>query len=458
MKEIILLSGLGILSLIAEILNIRKLLYPLVIIGLLLNIGFCYNDFGRNENIYGMMVLDSIPLAFTMLFSFIAVLWFTMAIHYFEDETNLTDHFSLILFSMVGVLILSSYTHLVMLFLGVEILSIPVYVLVGSNKRNLYSNEAAFKYFLLGSFASGFLLLGITFIYGALGSFNIIQVASSSISAFGISKQLLIVGTLLVLFAMAFKMSAAPFHFWAPDVYTGAPTVITAYMSTIVKIGAIIGFYRLFSIVLSFYTEYINVLLIIALLTIIIGNVIAATQTNIKRLLAYSSIGHAGFVILGITLLSASTPYITFYYLLAYSLASIAAFWVLMLIEQQDENGDINAFNLLVKRNPILAGTMTLALLSMAGIPPLAGFFAKYFILINVIDKGYTPLAVIAILASLVGVYAYFKIIIAIFTGKAENISPIGITGSTKIMLVLISVLLLVIGLMPDAVFSLIFR
>ena len=317
MKELILLSGLGVLSLIAEILNVRKLIYPLVIIGLLLNIGFCINDFGSNENVYGMLILDRVPLVFTILLSFIAILWFTMANHFFEDETNISDHFSLVLFSMVGVFVLTSYTHLVMLFLGIEILSIPVYVLAGSEKRNIYSNEAAFKYFLLGAFASGFLLLGITFLYGALGSFNIIQIASTAMTQFGISAPLLVIGTLLILFALAFKMSAAPFHFWAPDVYDGAPTVITAYMATVVKIGAVAGFYRLFSIILSFYPEYVTILIIIALLTIIIGNTLAATQSSIKRLLAYSSIGHAGFIILGIAALTPSTPYVTWFYLLA---------------------------------------------------------------------------------------------------------------------------------------------
>ncbi|MFN8261414.1 MAG: NADH-quinone oxidoreductase subunit N [Chitinophagales bacterium] len=458
MKELLLLSGLGILSLIAEILNVRKLIYPLVILGLLLNIGLCVHDFGNNENIYGMMVLDRIPLALTILFSFIAILWFTMANSYFKDETNLSDHFSLVLFSLVGVFILTSYTHLVMLFLGVEILSIPVYVLAGSDKRNVYSNEAAFKYFLLGAFASGFLLLGITFIYGALGSFNVVQIASTAMSPFGVSPQLLIVGFLLILFAMAFKMSAVPFHFWAPDVYTGAPTVITAYMSTIVKIGAIAGFYRLFSIVISFYSEYNRILLLIAALTIVVGNIIAASQSNVKRLLAYSSIGHAGFLILGITALSASTPYITWYYLLAYSLSSIASFWVLLLVSEKSGEEDITAFNGLVKRNPVLAGTMTIALLSMAGIPPLAGFFAKYFILINVIDKGYILIAVVAILASLIGVYYYFKIIIAMFTGTAEDTSSIEVPVFYKVVLVLISIILLAVGVVPDLIFSLIFR
>lgn len=458
MKELLLLSSLGIFALIAEILSVRKLIYPLVIIGLLVNIGFCWVDLGKNEKIYGMMVIDTVPLAFTMLSSFIAILWFTMARNFFTDETNLTDHFSLVLFSLVGVFILTSYTHLAMLFLGVEILSIPVYVLAGSNKRSLYSNESAFKYFLLGSFASGFLLLGITFVYGAIGSFSIIQIAASAMAPAIISNQLLMIGLLLILFAMAFKMSAVPFHFWAPDVYTGAPTVITAYMATIVKIGAIAGFFRLFSIVISFYNIYTDVLLLIGVLTIVVGNVIAASQSNTKRLLAYSSIGHAGFLILGITMMSPSTSYITWYYLFSYALASMAAFWVLLIVSTQENSEDIFIFNGLVKRNPVLAGTMTIALLSMAGIPPLSGFFAKYFVLVNVLVNGKVWIGVIAILASLIGVYYYFKIIIAMFTGTDELAPAIQLSFFTKMVLILISILTLAIGVLPDLLFRVIFR
>ena len=256
MKELLLLSGLGIFALIAEIINARKLIYPLVLIGLFLNIGLCFHDLGSNESIYGMLRLDNSALAFIILFSVIALIWFVMAKNYFTDETNISDHFSLVLFSLVGVFILSSYTHLAMLFLGVEILSIPVYVLAGSDKRNVYSNEAAFKYFLLGAFASGFLLLGIVFVYGGVGNFYITQIAATSMLPFGLSESLLATGFVLILFAFAFKMSAVPFHFWAPDVYTGAPTSITAYMSTIVKIGAIAGFYRLYIGVIALYGNY----------------------------------------------------------------------------------------------------------------------------------------------------------------------------------------------------------
>lgn len=457
MKELLLLSGLGIITLVFEILNIRRLILPVIIIGLIVNIGFCFQDFGKNETIYGMMTLDKTSLAFTILFSFISLFWFIFSSNALPDSNSHSDYYALVLFSLVGVFILSAYTHMAMLFLGIEIMSIPLYVLAGSNKKNLLSNEAAFKYFILGAFASGFLLLGITFVYGATGSFKIMQLVSSAMSGYGVSQQLLIIGLILMLFAFAFKLSAVPFHFWTPDVYTGSPTFITAFMATIVKIGAVIGFFRLFGIVLSFYSAYTIVLLVMAVLTILLGNIIAATQSNIKRLLAYSSIGHAGFILLGITVLSQSTVYVTWYYLLAYTLSSLLAFWVFFLISRENQLEDISVFNGLIKRSPLLGGAMTIALLSMAGIPPMAGFFAKYFILVNVVSAEYVLIAVTAILASLIGVYYYFKIIIAMFTSDAQDTQYIQVSFLNKICILLLSILILIAGIVPDLVMKFVF-
>lgn len=462
MKELILLSGLGILSLVAEILNVRRLIYPMIILGLLITIGFCIQDFGLNENVYGMLVLDKLPLLFIILSTVIAVFWFVMAKKYFTSDHYISDHFSLVLFSLVGVFLLTSYIHLSMLFLGIEILSIPVYILAGSDKRNIYSNEASFKYFLLGAFASGFLLLGITFLYGALGSFDIRQLVTSSIGQYGISQQLMVIGVLLILVAFAFKMSAVPFHFWAPDVYTGAPTSITAFMATIVKIGAVAGFYRLFSLLLSFYSYYADILVMIAILSIVVGNIIAATQNNVKRMLAYSSIGHAGFIILGIATLTELRSYvtggITWYYLASYALSSLLAFWVLIIVSNTSKSEGIAVFNGLIKRSPFLAIVMSVAILSMAGIPPLSGFFAKYFILFNVIQDSRIIIAVIAILASLIGVYYYFKIIIAMFSASDNQEFAIDIPTFHKFALAILALAIIILGLVPDFIFHVIIR
>jgi NADH-quinone oxidoreductase subunit N len=352
---------------------------------------------------------------------------------------------------MVGAFCLTSYTNMAMLFLGVEILSIPLYVLVGSRKRDLASNEASFKYFLMGSFASAFLLFGIAFLYGAVGSFHI-----DSIGAYLRShpnpSALFVVGILLILIALSFKVSAAPFHFWAPDVYQGAPTVITAFMATVVKTAAVAAFFRLFQhSFMGAESYYSDAIWAIAALTMVVGNITAAIQTNVKRMLAFSSIGHVGFMLVAILAMSDFSAKAILYYTAAYSASSIAAFLVLYLVSSSN-GGDatIDSFNGLVKRNPMMAGTMTMALLSMAGIPPLAGFFAKYFIFVTAFQNGFKGLVLIGILSSLVGVYYYFKIIIAMFFGNPEGRPTFNLSATHKILLLVTAALIVALGLMPD--------
>lgn len=457
MSELLTLTGLGIFSMLAEIFNFRKTIYPVVLLGLAALLGFCYMDWGTNVTYFKMMRVDDYALAFTGVMGVTALIWFLMSKSYFEDETNMSDHFSLVLFALVGAFCLTSYTNMAMLFIGVEILSLPLYVLVGSRKRDIASNEAAFKYFLMGSFASAFLLFGIAFLYGATGSFDIAKIGEYVQSTSQVSP-LFIVGTLLILIALAFKVSAAPFHFWAPDVYQGAPTLVTAFMATIVKTAAIAAFFRLFSHAFQgIEGRYADALWAMAALTMVVGNVTAAIQNNAKRMLAYSSVGHAGFMLIAILVMNNFSVKAVLYYSAAYSASSLAAFLVLYLVGSAN-NGEvpIQAFNGLVKRNPLMAGTMTLALLSMAGIPPLAGFFAKYFIFVNALEQGFVALVVIAILSSLVGVYYYFKIIIAMFAGQPEGLPTYNVTAVHKFLLLLTSALILILGLMPDAIMSLI--
>jgi NADH-quinone oxidoreductase subunit N len=460
MSQLLILTGLGLFSMFAEMFNFRKAIYPVVLLGLAALLGSCFMDWNTNAtHFYGlrldhMINMDHYSLSFTGVIGATALLWFLMSKSYFEDETNMSDHFSLVLFALVGAVCLTCYTNMAMLFIGVEILSIPLYVLVGSRKRDLASNEAAFKYFLMGSFASAFLLFGIAFIYGATGSFEISKIAE--FVQRGEFSPIFTVGLLLILIAMSFKVSAAPFHFWAPDVYQGAPTVITAFMATIVKTAAIAAFFRLFS--MSFAgaeSKYVDAVWAIAALTMVVGNVIAAAQVNVKRMLAFSSIGHAGFMVVAILVLKDADSAVL-YYSAAYSVTSIAAFTVLYLVGSANEgNTGISAFNGLVKRNPLMAGTMTIALLSMAGIPPLAGFFAKYFIFVNAIKSGFYGLTTIAILSSLVGVYYYFKIIIAMFFGNPEGQPKYNLSNMHKFLLLITSVLILFVGVFSDFIYKL---
>ncbi len=453
MKELLLISGLGVLSLLSGLLNLRKGFLALVVLGLLANIGMSVADWNSNEDVYGMMAMDNFALAFNIVMSVSAILWFLSANSYFNNDNNFSDHFSLVLFSMCGGLVLISYTNMSMLFLGVEILSIPLFVLVGSDKTKLSSNEAAFKYFLLGAFATAFLLFGIALIYGATGSFQNSVIAAKlsegSINAMAFT------GMLLMLVAMAFKVSAAPFHFWAPDVYQGAPSYITAFMATVVKTVAFAAFYRLFNTTFaSMQTEYKIVFAAIAALTLIIANFTAAVQTNLKRLLAYSSIAHAGFMMITLLCMADNTAGILLYYVLVYSISSIAAFSIFEIVRTQSNgNEDIDAFKGLIRRNRWLAGVFAFAMLSMSGIPPLAGFMAKYMVFTAAISNGYLWLALVGIAGSLIAVYYYFKVIIAMF-GHESEAEAISISFTQKLILTLCALALIALSIFPNLVIN----
>jgi NADH-quinone oxidoreductase subunit N len=262
------------------------------------------------------------------------------------------------------------------------------------------------------------------------------------------------IGVLLMFVGMVFKMSAVPFHFWAPDVYEGSPTSITAFMSTVVKIAAVGAFYKIFSVCFSsVQSTWSLVLQIIMVLTLVVPNVTAVYQTNVKRILAYSSIGHIGYLLLAL-LANSNTPAVLFYYLTAYSVASIAAFSVLNFLERAGEASGVESFYGLFKRNSLMAVTMVIALLSLAGIPPLAGFFGKYMVFATAVEHGYTSFVIIAVITSLIGVYYYFRIISVMFF-KDSSKDELTLPGSTKILFIILILLNVLIGLFPQTLISL---
>lgn len=461
MKAILLLSGLGVIALFAELFRFRKALYPLMVLGLLGTIAttvsyWWYDDgewakyFGGMINFEGSSVIVSTVILVT------ALLWYVMSADYLRKETSETDHTALIMFALVGALILTCYTNMVMLFLGIEILSIPLYVLAGSRKHDLGSNEAAFKYFLLGAFASGFLLFGITLIFGATGSFDLLSIKVFIENNTDKLPGFFYGGIVMILVGMLFKISAAPFHFWAPDVYQGSPTVFTAFMSTVVKTAAIIAILRLFQVkVLGAVGDFwIPIVGICVGLTFVIGNFTAAIQTSVKRMLAFSSISHAGFLLLALVAASSFTPKAIIYYTAAYSVASIVAFTVLINIIRTTGGDNIENFNGLGKKNPLLAVVMCIALLSLAGIPPTAGFFAKYYVLTAAIGSGHMWLAVIGILTSLIGVYYYFRIIIAMYFKEPKEGVEYTVDAQHQALMFITAVATIVIGLLPDLILN----
>jgi len=457
MKGLFIISGLGVLAMLAEIFKFKKLLYPLVLIGILAAYVTNFMEWNNNTNIElfaNMMRFDNVALAFSGVILVTAFFWFILANDYFEQD-HVTDHFALVLFALVGAIMLTGFSNMTTLFLGIEILSIPMYVLAASRKRDLASNEAGFKYLIMGSFASGFLLFGIALIYGATGSFDLMAIRSFISHAQGDLPAFFYAGVLMVLVAMLFKVSAAPFHFWAPDVYEGSPTVITALMSTIVKTAAFAAFMRLFLVVFGGVNEsWSMVLAVVIALSLVVSNITAATQQSVKRMLAYSSISHAAFMLMAILANQRGMASVSaiLYYSLAYSVGSIAAFTVLYNVSKAKDNANIEAFNGLGKRHPFMAACMVVAMLSLAGIPITAGFFAKYFIFSVMIGTTFKWLIILAILTSAVGVYYYFKVIIAMYFKEENGEQEVKMETSHVLLLALTTIFTLALGIVPKYV------
>lgn len=458
MNAVYILSGLGLFSLLSEIFNFRKILFPIVLLGLLASAVTLILSWNTDMAFYSRMLLfDNYAVAFSSGIALIALLWFVMSKDYFENNTHVTDHFALVLFSLVGAVFMVSYSNMAMLFLGIEILSISLYILAGSKMNDLFSNESSFKYFLMGSFATGFLLFGIALVYGVTGSFDLDKIAAAIAGNNIEFPALLYAGILMMLIGLAFKISAVPFHFWAPDVYEGAPTVVTAFMSTIVKIAAFAGFYRLFSKCFApVASEWVDVVQVLTILTLVVSNVTAVYQNSVKRMLAFSSVAHAGYMLITLVALNHLSASAILYYVLSYAVASIGAFSVLHTVAMENENVSAEAFNGLGKRNPFMAFVMTVALLSLAGIPPLAGFIAKYYIFTVAFDSGYIGLVLLAVVTSLIGIYYYFRIIIAMYLKSSDVISSIQVPLLQRILMVICLISSIVLGLAPDLIIKLI--
>jgi len=414
---------------LAEMFNLRKIILPVAVAGLVVIFGLNAWSFGTNQGFYhNMVVIDNYSVVFSGLLLLLGVFILLLSGSFYKnEESKISDYLAIIIFTLCGALAMVSFGNMAMFFLGIEVLSISLYILAGSKRKELKSNEAAMKYFLMGSFASGILLFGIALIYGETGSFDI-QVISDYVSI-QTPSALYFIGAGMILVAMLFKVSVAPFHFWAPDVYEGSPTLTTATMATVAKIAAFAAFYRLFnSCFIPSFPAFAWVLSAVTALTLIIGNFSALNQDSFKRMLAFSGISHAGYLMLGIVSLYGKTDNALFYYSVAYGVSSIAAFAVAIVVAANVGSEKFEAFNGLGKRKPLLALALTIAMLSMAGIPPFAGFFGKYYIFNEAVKTGHITLVVLAVVASIVSVYYYFKVILAMYTQESSeaafNVKP----------------------------------
>jgi NADH-quinone oxidoreductase subunit N len=419
MNTLIAISGLGVFCLIAEIFNLRKLLVPVAVLGLLAILGLTVSEFNTPAAYYNnMVVVDKFSVAFSSLFIVLTIFLVALSGDFYKDHpTKISDFVAIKIFLLAGAVAMVSFGNLSMFFLGIEVLSISLYVLAASRRLDVKSNEAGMKYFLLGSFASGIILFGICLIYGATGYFDIAEIKDLSSGA-GIPVWFPIGITLMVI-GMLFKIAAAPFHFWAPDVYEGSPSMTTATMSTLAKVVAVATLYKLLNgMTSSLSTTFETVIVVVSILSMTVGNIMALRQNNVKRMLAFSGISHAGFMLMALLSLANSASTLL-YYTAAYALAGIASFAVIIYVTKNKDNEDIVNFNGLGKTSPLLAAVLTASLLSMAGIPVFAGFFGKFMLFSQTIKAGYMIVVIAGVVNSIISIGYYFKLILAMYTKEA---------------------------------------
>ena len=454
MNTLIAISGLGILVLLAEIFNARKIIVLITITGLLTILGYNispYNQFGSYFN--NMIVVDKFSVAFSSLFIIITIFLVALSHDFYKDQsTKISDFIAIKIFLLTGAIAMVSFGNLSMFFLGIEVLSIALYILAASNRLNLRSNEAGMKYFLMGSFASGIILFGICLIYGATGSFdlNIIYQITHTQSY----PQWYFIGIVFLVIGMLFKIATVPFHFWAADVYEGAPALTTATMSTLTKVVAMASLFKLISALMPIQTYSFQMIIVcVAIASMVLGNIMALRQNNVKRMFAFSGVSHAGYMVMTLLLVNNAASTLL-YYSSAYAVAGIAFFAVVLYVTKDKENETIDSFNGLGKTHPLLAGILTASLLSMAGLPILSGFFAKFFLLNQLVQTGWMVLVIVAILSSIISIGYYFKIILAMYTKESEFVLP-AVPRIYQIVAVLSMALNIALGLFPNLVLDL---
>ncbi|OWR14521.1 NADH-quinone oxidoreductase subunit N [Chryseobacterium sp. VAUSW3] len=451
MSVLIIIFLTAVVALFAGVFEQGKFSRYISILGLLVAFYVSFLPEAEFFNQYKSMFDYTVNAAlFTKIAIVITILLFFLGGFSFSNHrSHQSELYALMLFALCGGIVLFGFQNLVTLFLGVEILSIPLYVLAGSNKTDLRSNEASVKYFLMGAFATGFLLFGIALVYGSSGSFDLYKIHQFSLEN---SKDLMFnAGAVLMLVALAFKVSMAPFHMWSPDVYQGSPSLITAFMMSVVKISAFFAFFKVMSIGFFGITgEWINIVGVLIIITLFLANVMGLAQSNAKRMLAYSSVSHVGYLGLIFFGLNNLSAYNLAFYLFAYSLATIGVMMCLIWVEKLKRETSYNAFKGLAHTEPLLAVAAAISMLSMAGIPLTAGFMGKFSIFAQAIET--TPfLVLVAVLGSAISIAYYLRLIMVMFFPKESSFKTSERVPLTyNIVAVFIIFALLALGIFPD--------
>ena len=402
-------------------------------------------------------IVDHLSIFFICIFTLSSALAILLSTEYNErNGMKAGEYYALILLCTVGMIVLASSTDMIMIFLGIEIVSICLYVLAGFRRDDPVSNEAALKYFLLGAFATGFLLYGMTLIYGSTGSTNIFKIAEF-IKTNDSSSPLMLMGIVLLVIGFGFKVAAVPFHMWAPDVYHGSPTPVTAFMAVGPKAAAFAAFFRVFKEGIPNMAANWEILLcIVAVLSMFVGNLGAIMQTNIKRMLAFSSISHAGYLIIAVISKSSLAGSGLLFYMLTYAFTTFGAFGIVILLGRKgQENLELENYSGLAYKHPLLALSMTVFLLSLGGLPPFAGFVAKFYIFSAAIEEGFVTLVIIAVLNSAISFYYYLKVVVFMYMKEPAGEFQISLTPMTLFVVIIGIIGTVELGIYPDPIIAL---
>jgi NADH-quinone oxidoreductase subunit N len=435
----------------------KQVTYYLTQLSLLITAILAFNLIGEPKTIIfsGSFVLDNMASIFKVFMAGSTMVALVYTRHYLtEHKLFRGEYFVLVMLSMLGMMVMVSGYSLLTLYLGLEILSLSLYTLIAIARERAGAIEAALKYFVLGAIASGLLLYGMSMIYGISGSINITDIATFAANSTLASREMLILnfGLVFLVIGIAFKLGAVPFHMWVPDVYQGAPTSVTMFLSTVPKIAAVAMLVRILVDGMGAMHDYwSDLFMVMALLSIALGSVVALMQTNIKRMLAYSTISHIGFILLGFVTGVVEGYGAAVFYVLVYILMSMAAFGMIILLNKEGFEADkISDFKGFSKHSPWFALMMLAIMLSMAGVPPFIGFYAKLFILQQVISAGFITIAVIAVVFAVISSYYYLQVVKSMYFEDSDNEITITAPMDMKLILSINAVLILVVGLFPD--------
>ncbi len=453
-------TSLALLVLVVESLTKKSgaISFWMTFFGLLICIGITLGTLEKSGMAFNNMItVGGYGSFLSTLFLIAALLSVVLSRDYLQKEEGMVgEYYILIIFATLGMMLMAFAADLITIFLGIELMSVSLYVLAGFKRKRMVSNESALKYFLLGAFATGFLLYGIALLYGSAGTTNILLIIEKFPALSGSS--LFWGGLGLLMVGFAFKVGAVPFHMWVPDVYQGSPTTVSGFMSTGAKAAAFSAFVLVFAHEQFWETEKIKTTLaVISAASMIVGNIIAISQSNIKRMLAYSSIAHAGYMLAGLAAGNQLGRSGVLFYLVTYTFMNIGAFGVVSLFEKEEEkNLTFDDYAGMGSKKPMLAAIMSVFMLSLAGIPPFAGFLGKYYVFLAAVNGGLTWLAIIGVLASVVSVYYYLRLLVVMYFQESTLEFSTNYSMLSFAVLLLAVFIVIELGIFPSSILSII--